>query len=538
MRAYNCLTRRSLLGGAAALVGSQALAEGNPGAGGVGHFENAPDEGRGSRPLMLPTIGLVSAYSVKKLAGYAGPAAQVTRVSDSATQDIGFSHSFFNKASADAFAAATSSTVCFSKWYDQIGSSVLANATLASMMVCNAASEYGGIRPLTADGSPINAAKFLRSSGTIPALDRSAMTVYLVANVHKTWEIGSFWEYADAGYTTNFGHLITNSSPVSVDVNGLRSSGSLIRIGPSIMSISVSPTTIVLRIGGRETTLSTTTTSQLVAALQIGQIIFAASYAAGVDYYGMFTYAASHSSATMQGIEATLAAAFGIQNIASFRRTFVYGGSSLISAFQLTRNQNPPWVIGYGKNSGALANVECFNVAPGGTTVTQHFGVRTSTYGAQYDATKTAFVSQIDAPSNDIAAQTFTSAADANVWVTDFFGTTNTGRAVNTVMPFVAYLKALGTIAKPPIVPTIIARGGWNTTTNWFETARLAYNALLLANAASMGCIVADRAAVSQLQDPTNRTFFNADQTHLNDNGSANFLAPVDAAAQAIAFAS
>jgi hypothetical protein len=494
--------------------------------------------GGGSAPLVLPLANLVSAYSVKKLVGYTGPAAQVTRVSDSATLDIGFAGSTLDKVAADAFAAATGSTVRFSKFYDQIGSSVLANAVLASMPQCSSLAEYKGMRPITSDGSPINPPKFLRSTGTMPTLDRSVMTVYLVANVHKTWENGSFWEYADAGYTTNFGHLITNSSPVSIDVNGLRSSGSLIRIGPSIMSVSVSPTAIILRIGGREITLSTTTTSQLVAALQLGQIIFATSYAAGVDYYGMYTYAASHSSLTMQSVEASLSSVFGIQPKAAFTRTFVYGGSSLVSAFQLTNNQNPPWTIGYGKNSSALANVECFNVSPGGTTVTQHFGTRTSMYGAQYDATKTAFVSQIDAPSNDIAGVTFTSAADANQWVTDFFGTTNTGRAVNTIMPFVAYLKALGPLAKPPIVPTTIARGGWDTTTNWKETARLAYNALLNAQAATVGCIVADRAAVPQLQDATNLTFFNADQTHVNDNGSRNFLAPVDAAAQALAFVS
>lgn len=128
---------------------------------------------------------------------------------------------------------------------------------------------------------------------------------------------------------------------------------------------------------------------------------------------------------------------------------------------------------------------------------------------------------------------TFTSQADAETWAQDFFGTTNTGRATNTTLPFVSDAKNTkgfhGVVA-----PTCIARGSF-TTANFKEYARLKYNQLVTANAAGNGYVASDRAGVSQLSDPTNLTYFNSDQIHPTDAGYVTMY-PVDEAAINAAF--
>jgi hypothetical protein len=71
--------------------------------------------------LLLDLIAsATAAYSLRKLrTAYGGKACNVTRASDSATQDIGFSGNDFDVAGFNTFIAASSGSV--NKWYDQSG---------------------------------------------------------------------------------------------------------------------------------------------------------------------------------------------------------------------------------------------------------------------------------------------------------------------------------------------------------------------------------------------------------------------------------
>jgi alpha-L-arabinofuranosidase B-like protein len=73
-----------------------------------------------SLPLDGITSGLQAAYSTRKLlTAYAGNALQVTRASDSTTQNIGFSSNVLNSGALTTFCSGTTCTV--SVWYDQSG---------------------------------------------------------------------------------------------------------------------------------------------------------------------------------------------------------------------------------------------------------------------------------------------------------------------------------------------------------------------------------------------------------------------------------
>jgi hypothetical protein len=77
-----------------------------------------------SPPQLLDTYsGAIGAYSVRLLrAAYAGDCLEVTRASDSATLDIGFSEGILDTAAIATHCSGTTCTV--SKWYDQSGGSM------------------------------------------------------------------------------------------------------------------------------------------------------------------------------------------------------------------------------------------------------------------------------------------------------------------------------------------------------------------------------------------------------------------------------
>jgi hypothetical protein len=83
------------------------------------------------------------------------------------------------------------------------------------------------------------------------------------------------------------------------------------------------------------------------------------------------------------------------------------------------------------------------------------------------------------------------------------------------------------------VVPTIISRSGFDTTSNFFETARVEYNAKVVAGAAANGYSLADRAGNSMIgcaSCNTNLTYFYVDNIHLNNTGYA-IMAPIDGGA-------
>lgn len=79
------------------------------------------------------------------------------------------------------------------------------------------------------------------------------------------------------------------------------------------------------------------------------------------------------------------------------------------------------------------------------------------------------------------------------------------------------YIKARKSVGFKVVLCTTIK---WGTATAVKETARQAYNALVLANTAGADRVV-DLASEAKFSDPTNATYFNGDSIHLTDAGYA-----------------
>lgn len=93
---------------------------------------------------------------------------------------------------------------------------------------------------------------------------------------------------------------------------------------------------------------------------------------------------------------------------------------------------------------------------------------------------------------------------------------------------YVTYATARRALGEKVIVLTGLKRAGVSGWSGANETARLAANALIVADGTNWDGVV-DVASISQLQDPTNTTYFGSDQIHLTDAGYAlvaNNVAP------------
>lgn len=109
-------------------------------------------------PLILDTYtGAVAGYSLRKLRNaYTGAAIQVTRTSDSATQDIGFDGSGnLDTSSLTSFIGANTGVI--SKWYDQSGNSEdmsqSTQANMATIVSSGTLITQGGLPAARFDGS-------------------------------------------------------------------------------------------------------------------------------------------------------------------------------------------------------------------------------------------------------------------------------------------------------------------------------------------------------------------------------------------------
>lgn len=100
--------------------------------------------------------GASAAYSLRRLSiSYTGPAIEVTRTSDSATQDIGFVGEDLDTAALSSFAGAN--TCVISKWYDQSGNSDdmtgVSNTTRPTIVSSGTLITQGGLPAARFDGS-------------------------------------------------------------------------------------------------------------------------------------------------------------------------------------------------------------------------------------------------------------------------------------------------------------------------------------------------------------------------------------------------
>jgi lysophospholipase L1-like esterase len=202
----------------------------------------------------------------------------------------------------------------------------------------------------------------------------------------------------------------------------------------------------------------------------------------------------------------------------SFSNRGIYGGDSLSTGYDSTMNQEPAWQSGFGKSTnGPIPSWEPIIMSSAGRTLAAECaGV--ATYSRLFEATKTINAVLVAGPTNDIAITTYASLADAQTSISNLYN--------NTLLPCVSSLKAAG--FQVVVVPTIPSRDSWNTTSDWKETARKAYNGLVASGAVANGYIVSDRAGApfgvfNSSAGTSDRTYYFPGGTHLSNLGYAVF---------------
>lgn len=447
--------------------------------------------------IVLPIIAnLGGFYSVVRLSTWNGNCCRVQRSSDGTQQDIGFRNNVLDYASALAFA--NGSTLTVAKWYDQSGNGAdLSQATTANQPSLGTAVAWRNIPAISIDGTSQQTASQKWLQTTLTA-NRNALTVYQVGTFSSYGNVVQY-EFTDGTFATKYAQGYTNNAPFGVNYGSAISSGILGRTNIGVVGVSASGTNgIIVRHHGTEYDNATNPTSQALGGLVIGKSLSGSTYNGAHNLWGFAWYTAAHTSAQMQSIEGVLNTAFSTPS--GFTKRLIYGGSSLVTSAYSVQMQNPPFLGGFTN----ATDWEVFNTAVYGRTLATEFSNRTD-YDNLYDATKLKNVCIIDAPSNDIATASYASQAAAITAGQSLYSTTTAS--------FVSNLK---THNITPIVPTIIARQGFQTGTgNFYEDARLAYNTAAVAGGVTNGHAVSDRASDSRLSDPTNMTYFYTDGIHL-----------------------
>ena len=165
-----------------------------------------PGPAPGYTPPLDTYTGATAAYSVRKLrTDYAGPCIEAYRVSDGATQDIGFdSDGLIDTAAIETFASG--GVVRVRTWYDQSGNALDAVQTTAADMP----QIYDGSAIETNGGKP--AIRTIRVSNTVGDYLASAATTWMDSNLEyaclTVWEAsganpGDTWVWDSSGAGTS-----------------------------------------------------------------------------------------------------------------------------------------------------------------------------------------------------------------------------------------------------------------------------------------------------------------------------------------------
>lgn len=462
-----------------------------------------------SASLTLPIASPTAVYSVVRLSTWAGNCMRVTRASDSATLDIGFVNNVCDKAAADAFGQGT--TLSIAILYDQSGNgNNMAQATVANQPAFTPLNEWMGIRPVSSYGTAGSSYETVLK-GAFTSVNRNSISVYTAMAPRYSYSYNVFFEFdADTSYSTSVTSMYTNLSALRANIALTVQSPVYPPASLNFYSMSGSGTTgAIIRANGVETDSGTAVTSGAAAALQLGGSAAGNLFPGSFDLFAMIVYSAAHTSAQMQTVEAAMSSVFMPQTV--FTKNLVYGGSSLITSNYSSYGQQAPWQGGFGRgNDGSVGAYSAWIMAVGGQTLASEYSAKLSIYNSLVVNGQTNVV-VVDAPSNDINGQTFTSQANAEAWATTFYS--------STTVPFVAALKAGGFTGV--VVPTTIARSNF-TTANYKEYARLKYNALVAAGAAANGYAAADRAGNVVFSTPAataNTTYYATDGIHLSNVG-------------------
>lgn len=465
-------------------------------------------------PVTIDQTNLAAYYGVIRLSTWNGNCLQITRASDSTTLNIGFVNNIADWRSADVFAAGT--TILVSTIYDQSGNgkdltpSVTAGAPTNVGVGFSGLNTWFGIRPITFQGVANTAFQFAKN--TTFALNSNALSVYQVAIPHNGRDFQGYYQLsANTGFTTVDIGLYHTVTQLTATYDAHNTTLGYERSTLGTMSASYSGTAgAIWRINGVQTTSATNASNVSLVGLQIGSTTTPAA-SGTFEFFSMAVYAQADTSAQMITKEAALTTSLNMQT--TFSNRIVFGGSSLWG-YDSTLGQTPAWQAGWGKSTlGLVPSWEPIIIGIGGQTVAAEC-TQGATFDALFDATKTVNWLISDAPSNDIINGTYTSPTDAQNQMATLFN--------GTFLPFHIARHATGF---KTAAPECIARGAFNANQ---EAARVAWNALLNANAAANNITVIPLASFmlggtspifNSVAEADDTTYYFTGGTHLNNLG-------------------
>lgn len=475
------------------------------------------------QPLVLPGTPL-AVFSSIRLTGWNGKYIRIQRA-DTTQTDIGFVGNIPDCQAAITFGGG--SPVTIAKWYDQSGNgNDMPQPTTANQPSFSATTFVNGICPVVFDGYYNNYNGLPPRSLNIPAAlapNVNSFSVLMAVRQVISYETQAWWEFTNAG-TTYFSVFNFNAAPfnggVNTNNNGLFNEATS-RVRGQMTTLAVTSGAVTQNIipNGVSTAQTGPSSQVMNAGGQVGASIAGAVYNLQGDIFAMVVYGSQLNTTDTNTVLGAFNSAFSIPQ--TFTTRLVYGGSSLISGLGSTYNQNVTRLI------GLPSNVEIYNFgnSAGQTLAQECSGTANSDELAMYDGTKASVIFVVDADSNGIANQAaFANAAAAIAFADNQYTT--------VFLPCVA--ARLGAGVKAHVVaPTIISRAGFDTTTNFYENARVRYNANIVAGAGANGYSVADRAANANIGCALcylNAVYFYTDGVHLNDTGYA-VMAPIDGGA-------
>ncbi len=462
----------------------------------------------------LPTISasIAAAYATTLIvSGYAGPLFQLVRPSDGATLDVfPAANGLPDYHAVDAWASGQVPVVSIR--HDQTGNGQHEQTTTTARRPSfSSFASVGGLRPVqfdtTINGSATVFPKDMAPPTTI-ALSRTNFGAFMVLNPRLSIYTVPYLEFS-SGSTTQL--VAFNGTTFSVSPSSQQTSKRLRSSRIQTLGVASDAASLRVFIEGVKSTLTAYSALAMGPTIKEGGSI-SAGYNGFQDSFCTILLGSAPTDADMATLNAWATSAFQIPTVIPTKR-LVYGGSSLIYGQGSTFLRNPLQLMALDTSWDAD------NMAYPGHTLATEYANRVAYEFAQYDATKSKNVLVIDAPSNDIQAQTFSSQAQAQSWADTLY--------TNTTLPFVSSAKTAGFSGIG--VPTIIARGSF-TTANFGESARQEYNSQVVAGAAANGYVAADRASDARLGNTGNTAYFAADATHLTDVGYA-ILAAIDLAA-------
>ncbi len=475
----------------------------------------------GGSPIPLPTTSAtVEAVFAPNLvvADYTGPLFRLVRASDSATMDVmPTANGWPNDAAIDAWAAGSALTVseaCNQKSTGIGAATNLTQTTAGLRPAYTALNQLSGKRAFAihtlADQTGLaNIPRF-----RIPAalsLARQNFGVHAVINPRSCAQNRAYFTM-DNGTSTDYVAMYNNAS---FGINpGLVTTDAKSQL--QCLSYTGSASNYKLYKDAAVLTGSASTAQTMNGGGNIGGSNADAAFTSQADYYAVTFFSTTPSDSDIDAMNVWAGKVYPLAGLSPTRR-LVYSGSSLITSYYSTLGQTSLFQMGLDYNTW-----EAYANGVGGQTLSAQYTARGTTVNPLYNASRSKNVLVIDAPSNDIAGATYANQAAAEAGADTIYNT--------ITLPFVAAWKALGASCAV-VVPTIIARGSFDTSTNFKQYALLRYNSNVTSGAVANGYTAADRYGDPRLQNASDGTYYNlGDNTHLINAGYA-VMAEIDKAA-------